>query len=101
MTTQSKMVKGIQGSNFEIVLEYGENLLCIHLPVVGKFNKNTFLEMKYMLEDWSGLFRAAGYPMMISAIEKDNTKTIKLAKMLSFKKIDQFETIDIYGYTGE
>lgn len=98
---QSRQVRGIKGSNFEIVLEYGDGLIAIHLPTVDKFNKSTFLEMKYMLEDWNDLFRASGYPMLISTINENDLKTKRLAEMFSFKKIDQFDTTHIYGYMGE
>ena len=96
-----KRLNGIRGENFEIHLEYGGGLVAIHLPVVDKFDRSTFIEMKFMLEDWDEFFKASGYSETHIAFEPDNTKLARLVVRLGFEYLEYHEGLSIYRYIGE
>ena len=98
---RSTRPKGIKGENFEAHLEYGEGLVAIHLPVVYKFDRSTFAEMKFMLEDWDDFFKASGYPSTLVAFDPNNTKLARLVVKLGFEYLEDHAGLSIYRYAGE
>ena len=96
-----KRLNGIRGENFEAHLEYGEGLVAIHLPMVHKFDRSTFVEMKFMLEDWDAFFKASGYPSTLIAFDPNNTKLARLVVKLGFEYLEDHRNLSIYKYVGE
>ncbi len=101
MHIPSRRLKGIKGKNFEAHIEYGENLVAIHLPTVDQFDKETFLEMKDMLNEWDHFFKTVGYEETYVAFEPDNEKMRKLVRMLNFEYVIDNLGFSIYRYIGE
>ena len=101
MSARFKTAKGIKGENFEAYIEYGEGLVAIHLPVVYKFDRSTFLEMKVMLEDWCGFFKECGFKETHIAFESENIKLSRLVVRLCFEHLEEHEGLSIYRYVGE
>lgn len=101
MHIPSKRLKGVRGKNFEAHIEYGENIVALHLPTVDKFDKETFLEMKEMLNDWDCFFKTVGYEETYAAFEHDDEKMKKLVSMLNFEYITDNLGFSIYRYIGE
>jgi len=101
MHIPSKRLQGVRGENFEAHIEYSQNLVAIHLPVVHKFDRSTFLEMKFMLEDWDTFFKTVGYEETYVAFDQNNEKMIKLVDMLKFEYITDNEGLSIFRYVGD
>lgn len=101
MNIPSKRLKGVKGKNFEAHIEYGENIVAIHLPTVETFDRETFLEMKSMLKDWDEFFKTVGYKETYAAFELSNEKMGKLVRMLSFEHVVDNLGFSIYRYIGE
>lgn len=101
MHIPSKRLNGIRGENFEAHIEYGQDLVAIHLPYVSKFDRSTFLEMKFMLEDWDEFFKSRGYRDTHVAFDCNNDKLKKLVSMLGFEYLIDNDGLSIYRYIGE
>lgn len=101
MHIPSRRLTGIKGDNFEANIEYGSNLVAIHLPVVHKFDRATYFEMKYMLEDWDKFFKHCGYKDTYVAFDTNDIKIKKLVNMLGFEYLVDNEGLAIYRYLGE
>lgn len=96
-----KRLNGIKGENFEAHIEYGGELVAIHLPVVYKFDRSTFIEMKLMLEDWCEFFKASGYLDTYVAFDPANKKLARLVVRLGFEYLEYHKGLSIYRYIGE
>jgi hypothetical protein len=97
MQAQSKSLNGIRGSCFDIRLEYNKEYVIVHLPVVEKMTKETFIEMSYLLEDWTGFFKTAGYKGLYAVVSPES-KAKKLASMLKFVYLGEYEKNHIMVY---
>jgi hypothetical protein len=100
-TNASKRLKGIQGSNFSVDLEYNKNYIIIHLPFIDKFTKSSLFEMKYLLDDWWGFFKTVGYTEIHAAVDLNNVKINKLLRNLNFKMIGKADGLNIWSYKGD
>jgi hypothetical protein len=97
MQVQSKSLNGVKGSCFEIRLEYNPQYMIVHLPVVEKMTRDIFLELKFLLEDWSEFFKMVGYKGIHAVVEPDS-KAEKLAKMLNFELLGDYQSNHILIY---
>ena len=93
----SKSFTFIETKNYSIRLEYNEEYIIIHLPEV-KMTKDTFLDMKFRLEDWHKFVTTAGYKGIFAAVDPDNTKIVRLLRMLNFDKKGHADNMDVYFY---
>jgi len=100
-TNASKRLKGIQGSNFSVDIEYNKEYVILHLPTVDRFTKNTFFEMQVLLDDLWDFFKTVGYTKIHAAVDFNNTKINKLLKKLNFRVIGKAENLNIWSYTGD
>lgn len=101
MQTTGSKLRGIQGKNFEIQLEYTKDFVAIHIPVVDKFTLDTLKEMKYMLEDWVAFFKTVGYQGIYAVVGIHNSRITKLAQMAGFKVVGVTHEATVFLYTGE
>ena len=97
----SSSLHGIKGENFEVRLEYTDEYVIAHFPVIHRFTKETFQEMKIFLEDWTQFFQTMGYQGTSAALAKDNEKMVRLVSGLGFKHVGTTEDMYVFLYTGE
>lgn len=99
-TPRSKRLKGPQGKDFDVVFEYGKDngVVVLHFERIDKFTKDTFLEMKFMLEDWSDFFSSLGTESLYAGIDPDNIKMRRLVKKLGFRYLTDNEGVSLYEY---
>jgi hypothetical protein len=69
----STRLKGIKGSNFEVDLEYNDQLIFIHLPHIEKLTKSTITEWRVLLKDWYPFFKTMGYETLFAAVPQGST----------------------------
>jgi hypothetical protein len=93
----SKSLVAIETRNYTVRLEYNEEYVILHLPDV-KMTKDTFLDMKFRLEDWYKFFKVAGFKGIFAAVDPNNIKIVKLLKMLNFSKKGHADNMDVYFY---
>ncbi len=98
-TPASKSLNGIKGSCFDIRLEYNQEYVIVHLPYVDRMTKDVYIEMKYLLEDWTEFFMTMGYKGTFAATDP-TTKVNKLALMLGFEYLQDSQGMSIYVYKG-
>lgn len=101
MHIPSKRLKGIKGKDFDVELEYNENIVAIHLPDIRTFTRETLFEMKELLIEWDEFFKTVGYEDTHVAFPISDTKMPKLVKMLGFEYITENIGFSIYKYIGE
>lgn len=99
-TKGSKRFRGIRGSTFSVDVEYSKDYIILHLPEVTTFNKTTFIEMVYLLEDIWELFRTFGYEALYTAVDPNNSKINRLLRKLNFKAIGYADSMRVWSYTG-
>jgi len=97
MQVQSKSLYGLRGSNFDIRVEYNSDHVIVHLPYVDKMTRNVFLELSEMLEEWWEFLKTVGYKG-IHAVVEPNSKIEKLARMLKFELLGEYENFHIMIY---
>jgi RimJ/RimL family protein N-acetyltransferase len=100
-TNASKRLKGIQGSNFSVDLEYNKTYIIIHLPYVSKFTKSTLFEMQYLLDDWWKFFKTVGYTEIHAAVDPNNRPINRLLRYIKFKQIGSSNGMNIWSYRGD
>ena len=100
-TVGSKSLNGIQGSTFEVRLEYNKDYVILHLPRIDKFTVDTYKEMVLLLEDWYNFFRTVGYDCIYAAVDPYNSKIIRLLSKLGFKGVGSNMGMSIFKYTGD
>lgn len=93
----SKSFTFLETKNYTIRLEYNEEYVIVHLPDI-KMTKDTFVDMKFRLEDWYKFFRTAGYKGVFAAVDPANLKIVRLLKMLDFEKKGHADKMDVYFY---
>lgn len=96
-TPVSKKLNGIKGSCFSIQLEYNEDFIILHLPIVDKMTKEVLIEMKTMLSDWWLFVKTVGYKAIFAAVEP-NHKVNKLLQMLDFKYVGEDKGYFVYQF---
>lgn len=96
-TPVSKKLNGIKGSCFSIQLEYNEDFIILHLPIVDKMTKEVLIEMKTMLSDWWLFVKTVGYKAIFAAV-KPNHKVNKLLQMLDFKYVGEDKGYFVYQF---
>ena len=99
-TLPSKSINLIQSDNFDIRLEYNKDFLIIHFPRMVKLDRNTLMELKFKLEDYSELFSTLGHEYLWAAVEPDSIMS-KLATNLGFIQAGHHSDMDIYYYRRE
>lgn len=98
-THASRSLNGIKGSCFDVRLEYNSDYVIVHIPYIEKMEKGVFLELKYLLEDWTKFFSTMGYKGLFAAVDP-LSKMPKLAKMLDFEYLGESQGMSIYVYKG-
>mgnify|MGYP003626941440 FL=1 len=90
-------LNGIKGSCFSIQLEYNEDFIILHLPIIDKMTKEVLIEMKTMLSDWWLFVKTIGYKAIFAAVETTH-KVNKLLQMLDFKYIGEDKGYFVYQF---
>jgi|TARA_B100000035_G_scaffold193768_1_gene165425 hypothetical protein len=101
MHTESTRLKGVKGKNFEADIEYNQNIVAIHLPVIKVMNRETVLEMREMLKHWNQFFKTVGYEETYAAFDIEDDKMKKLVRLLNFEYIRDNLGFSIFRYIGE
>lgn len=97
----SKRLKGIKGSCFEVSIEYNAQFIVIHLPTVDKMTKDVFLEMQWLIEDWFEFIKVTGYKYIYAVVDQNSKRIKKLLRMLDFKEIGKHEDLSVFRYGEE
>lgn len=97
---KSTRLKGIRGSNFEVDLEYNDQLIFIHLPQLEKFTRGTLIEWKYLLEDWYPFFKTMGYQTLFAAVDPES-RISKVLVLLNFELLAIENGLAIYALKEE
>lgn len=97
---KSTRLKGIRGSNFEIDLEYNDELIFIHLPHLDKLTKSTITEWKYLLEDWVPFFKTMGYQTLFAAVDQ-GSRIERVLPLIGFEFLAKADSYAIYAIKEE
>lgn len=89
-------LKGIKGSNFEVDLEYNDELIFIHLPHIDKLTKSTITEWRYLLEDWVPFFKVMGYETLFAAVPQGN-KIERVLPLIGFEFLAVADEYVVYA----
>lgn len=92
---------GLRGENFRLRLEYDEEFMIIHLVEIDKFSKETFLEMKEMLEEWNRFMKTVGYEGTHAGVPVDNIPMIRILSALGFTHIGTNDGLYIFFFEGD
>lgn len=85
---------------YRLDLEYSTNVAIVHLPVVHKWNKSVYADLKERIKDLHTFVTTAGYLDLWAGIDKNNEKTNKLAKRVGFEYRGTEDGINVYQYMG-
>ena len=94
----SKRLKGIQGENYKVELEYNKDYIIIHFGELTKVNKAILKELNDRLVEWFEFFATLGVQYLWAAVPPDNQEINKLAVLLGFKYVDYNAGFNIYRY---
>lgn len=97
---KSKRITLLEKENYKVDLEYNEDFVILHLPRVDKFTKSVYLDMKFMLEDYSDFFKTAGYKDLCVAIGETDKTMKKFIKKFGFVYAGNASSLDVYLYGG-
>lgn len=92
---KSTRLKGIRGSNFEVDLEYNDQLIFIHLPHLDSFTKGTLTEWRYLVEDWLPFFKTMGYEAIFAALPI-NSRLERVLPLIGFEFLVEDNDYVIY-----
>lgn len=99
---QSKRITILNKPEYQVQLEYNEEYIAIHLPVVEKFNKTVYLDFAVMLDELKDFSETFGKSQLFAGLEQGNWKMKKLATKLGFEFLGVGEgDIDVYVYKLE
>lgn len=97
---KSRRITLVSKEDYRVDLEYNKDFAIIHLPVVEKFNRNVYLDMRNTLEDISEFTETAGFQHLWAAIGEEDKKMAKFIKKLGFVYKGNDQNLDVYLYEG-
>ena len=92
----STRLKGIRGSNFEVDLEYNDELIFIHLPHIDKLTKATITEWRVLLGNWYPFFRTMGYQTLFAAVPQ-GSRIERVLPLIGFEFLELADTFAVYA----
>lgn len=93
---KSTRLKGIRGSNFEVDLEYNDELIFIHLPHIDKLTKATITEWRDLLRDWFPFFKTMGYQTLFAAVPQ-GSRIERVLPLIGFEFLSNADSYAIYA----
>lgn len=90
-----------EGEDFSVRLEYSEQLVILHLPTVGKFNKGILQHMRVKIDEYWEFFSMLDYPAIFAAVAPGDEKIRRLLSHLGFGYFKDNEGLSIYVFKGE
>ena len=92
----STRLKGIRGSNFEVDLEYNDELIFIHLPHLDKLTKATITEWRDLLSNWYPFFKTMGYEALFAAVPT-GSRIERVLPLIGFEYISKADGYAVYA----
>jgi len=86
---------------YEVRIEYNQNFVILHLPLVDKFTPGVFKDMVCRLQDFWEFAQTVGYKGIFVAVEPNDKKIKKLVENLGFTFLNYGEGQLVYIYQGE
>lgn len=101
-TNASKRIALVEKPDYRIDLEYGsvdgKDYAILHLPVVNRFTKSVYLDIKIVVENIWEFLSDIHYKDMFCAILKENEVTKKFASRIGFVYLGDDAEYSVYQY---
>lgn len=95
---ESSRVTIYDGPKFEIQLEYGADIVSLHITRIESFTKEVLLKMQEELPKIVKFLRHVGPTRFYVAVEEDNRQIQRLVTKFNFAYIGENEGLRIYEY---
>lgn len=93
---ESNRIRLFDRQNYGIDLEYGKDIVIVHLPWLNKFTVDTYKEMVKDLAEFSLFFKTIGITKFYAAVDTNNVKIKNLLKKLGFIRAGISNDVDVY-----
>jgi hypothetical protein len=92
----SKRLTLVNKDNYVVDLEYNEDFVILHLPLVTKMTKDTYLDMRDSFEKFVDFVATIGHDYIWVAISPEDNLTAKLITKLGFNYEIDSEGLAVY-----
>lgn len=92
---KSKRITLIQKDGYSVDLEYNDEFAILHLPMVGKFTKDVYLDMSICIEDIKQFLKDLGYLSLYVGIDPTNKLLRKFSERFGFEYRGNDMNIDV------